>query len=105
MTGAVRELACGCSLDDLLAQVADGADPADPDHQRACPHCRAALAELAGLWAPVRELAETAPATPAGLDAKVMERVGAMATHAWHAVLPETDGVTRVAAWVVAVVA
>lgn len=104
MTGPARELACGCSLDELLAQVADGTDPADPDHQRACPHCRAALAELAELWAPVRTLEEP-PATPAGLDAKVMERVSAMATHAWHAVVPETHGVTRVAAWVVAVVA
>jgi len=105
VTGPARELACGCSLDDLLAQVADGADPADPEHQRACPHCRAALAELAELWAPVRTLEEEPPATPVGLDAKVMERVSAMATHAWHAVVPERDGVTRVAAWVVAVVA
>lgn len=48
-------LPCGVRVDDLLAQVADGASTGDAAHQQACAHCRAALAELADLWAPVAE--------------------------------------------------
>lgn len=101
-------LPCGADLDDLAAQVAGehpGGDPAVQAHQRVCPHCRAALAEQAELDAALRELAAETPGTPPGLGGRVMERVGSMAVHGWHAVVPEPAGTTRIAAWVVAVVA
>jgi len=44
--GADR-LPCGASVDSLLEQVADGAPRSDPQHQRDCPHCRAAVPEVA----------------------------------------------------------
>jgi uncharacterized alkaline shock family protein YloU len=96
---------CGAWLDDLLEQVADGTPRADPAHQEACRHCREALAELAELWIPVRRLAAVNVTAPSSLTSAVMERVHAMAAHGWHAVLTGQSGVTRVAAWVVAVIA
>lgn len=98
-------LPCGVELDALVAQVADGRRPEDPAHQRVCPHCRAALADLRELDDELRGLAAEPAPPPTGLGDRVMERVGVMATHGWHAVVPERDGTTRIAAWVVALVA
>lgn len=100
-----ERLPCGTRFDDLLDQVADDIPPSDPEHQASCPHCRATLAELADIWAPVRAVAQEPNPPPDTLTASVMERVVAIATHGWHAVLKDTPGVTRIAAWVVAVVA
>jgi uncharacterized alkaline shock family protein YloU len=47
-------LPCGADIDDLFEQVADGRPPTDPAHQQSCPHCRAALPEIANLWEPVQ---------------------------------------------------
>jgi uncharacterized alkaline shock family protein YloU len=103
--GLPDRVPCGARLDDLLEQVADGNPPADPAHQEACQYCREALAELAELWIPVRRLAAVDVTAPSSLTSTVMERVHAIAAHGWHAVLTEQSGVTRVAAWVVAVIA
>ena len=103
--GLPDRVPCGAWLDDLLEQVADGTTPADPAHQEACQHCREALAELAELWIPVRRLAAVDVTAPSSLTSTVMERVHAIAAHGWHAVLTGQSGVTRVAAWVVAVIA
>jgi uncharacterized alkaline shock family protein YloU len=103
--GLPDRVPCGAWLDDLLEQVADGTPPADPAHQEACQHCREALAELAELWIPVRRLAAVDVTAPSSLTSTVMERVHAIAAHGWHAVLTGQSGVTRVAAWVVAVIA
>ncbi|SDY67365.1 Uncharacterized conserved protein YloU, alkaline shock protein (Asp23) family [Modestobacter sp. DSM 44400] len=103
--GLPDRVPCGAMLDDLLEQVADSTPPADLAHQGTCPHCRAALAELGDLWTPVRRLAAVDVTAPPTLTSTIMERVHAMAAHGWHAVLTGQPGVTRIAAWVVAVIA
>jgi uncharacterized alkaline shock family protein YloU len=103
--GLPDRLPCGVPLDNLLRQVAEGIAASDAAHQEACPHCRAALAELAEFWAPVHRMAGEDVRAPASLTSTIMERVRPMATHGWHAVLTGTPGVTRIAAWVVAVIA
>lgn len=106
MTDVAQErLPCGAGLGDLLTQVADAELARDPVHQRSCPHCRAALAELMQLWEPVQALAAEDPRAPAGLLAGVMNRVRALAEDAWHAVLETDRGSTRVAAWVIGAIA
>lgn len=100
-----RHLACGACVDDLLTQVTERTPARDPEHQRSCPHCRAALAELTGIWAPVNDLAAEDVRAPAGLLAAVMERVRALPRHSWHAVILTDRGETRIAARVVGAVA
>lgn len=102
---AESHLRCGASYDDLLAQVADDSPARDPVHQRGCPHCRAALAELQTLWQPLNALAAEETHAPAELLATVMARVRQLPRHTWHAVIPGDRGETRVAARVVAAVA
>lgn len=114
---APGRLSCGALVDDLLDQVADAArlelDPASvepPDqrtleHQQNCLHCRAMLAELREIWTPVSALVDQPVAVPSSLDRTVMERVSALAAHRWHAIIEENPGVTRIAAWVIAVIA
>lgn len=103
-SGADR-LPCGVPVDDLLAQVTDGVPARDAAHQRTCPHCRATLAELAELWAPVAELAAEQVRAPADLLQAVMAQIRELSRNAWHAVLSESDGQTRIAARVVGAVA
>lgn len=100
-----ERLPCGTLFDVILEQVADDTPPSDPQHQSHCPHCRAALAELTDIWAPVRTLLDEPTPPLETLTGSVMERVVAIATHGWHAVLQENPGVTRIAAWVVAIIA
>lgn len=107
-TGPARvpeRLPCGTLFDTLLDQVADETPPQDPEHQANCPHCRAAIAELTEIWMPIRDLAQQPVTPPDTLTASVMERVMAIATHGWYAVLQGNPGVNRIAAWVVAVIA
>jgi hypothetical protein len=68
-------LACGRSLDPLVAQVADGAEPRDPGHQAACPHCQAALAQLRELWSLAGRLARERVDAPERIDAVVLRRI------------------------------
>lgn len=96
-------LPCGRSWDDLLEQVATGSST--DAHQSTCAHCRAALAELRRVWAPVQHLAAEPVQAPPNLVRKVMDQVRAAAQHRWHALLPAERGSTRVAARVVATLA
>lgn len=100
-----EQLPCGTLFDTLLDQVADETPATDPEHQANCPHCRAAIAELTDIWMPVRELVQQPVNPPDTLTASVMERVVAIATHGWYAVIQDDPGVNRIAAWVVAVIA
>jgi hypothetical protein len=68
-------LACGRSLDPLVAQVADGTEPRDPGHQAACPHCQAALAQLRELWSLAGRLARERVDAPERIDAVVLGRI------------------------------
>lgn len=98
-------LPCGVVADDLLTQVVDEVPPVDADHQRSCPHCRAALAHLMDLWAPVREVAAEQVRAPAGLLQAVMAQLRELSRNGWSAVLHESRGQTRIAARVVGAVA
>lgn len=100
-----EQLPCGAHADDLLSQVVDGAPPRDPAHQAHCPHCRATLAYLTELWAPVLEVADEDVRAPAGLLQAVMSEVRVLARAGWSAVLREEGGQTRIAARVVGAVA
>jgi uncharacterized alkaline shock family protein YloU len=116
-------LPCGAHPADLLEQIADqaaAAGPASVDgaasaapgpsgevlaHQRVCPHCRAMIAELRELWAPVAQVSTATITAPPSLTRGIMDRVTALAQHNWHAVVEDNPGATRIAAWVVAIVA
>lgn len=105
MTGPDERLDCGRPVDDVIGQVASG-HGADLDaHQRNCPHCRAALAEYARLWAPVHELAAQHVPVPDGLLDSVLRRVRNAVEHREHGVLDSGRGLTRIAARVVVVTA
>jgi uncharacterized alkaline shock family protein YloU len=98
-------LPCGKPVDDLLTQVTDRTALPDPAHQHSCPHCRAALAELEDLWAPVRDLAAEDVRAPAGLLQAVMAQIRDLSRNSWSAVLHDSGGQTRIAARVVGAVA
>lgn len=100
-----ERLPCGAHSADLLAQVVDGAAPRNPEHQAHCPHCRATLAYLTELWAPVLDVAAEDVRAPAGLLQAVMSEVRVLARAGWSAVLHEEGGQTRIAARVVGAVA
>lgn len=110
--GDDRRLACGVSLERLVDQVAEGAAPADGEHQAGCEHCQAAVRELERLWADVRALADHRVVVPERVLEEVMHRIrghrpSARATGLpletvvprmlRHAQLRTTRGVTRVA--------
>lgn len=106
------ELPCGESYDALVAQVAERRAPrgADATHQRTCAHCRAALAEMDDLWAPVHAMADQRVRAPADLLGAVMARVRELPRHRDWARVPERGeqagaGTTRVAARVVGALA
>ena len=98
-------LPCGASVEDLLVQVTEDHPARDPAHQRSCPHCRAALAELRELWAPVEDLAAEEVRAPGALLQSVMAAIRELSRNAWYAVIPGPTGQTRVAARVVGAVA
>lgn len=98
-------LACGADIDDLLEQVADGHAAQLDEHQTECPHCRAALTELADLWTPMRALTDTPVDPPPALPAAVMGRISQLLHDVWYTVEPTGAGSIRVAARTVAAVA
>lgn len=115
---AVR-LPCGARLVELIDQVADGRQPADPEHQATCPHCQAALGELEELWGRVRALAREEVSAPYRLVQTVMRRIREQGSVpallipleqvvprlVRHALVHEERGVTRIADSVLARIA
>ena len=109
-TGSLRHLLepagsalpCGREVDELLEQIADGRGEDRDAHQRNCPHCQAALAELAALWQPVRELAAEPVQPPAMLAETVMRRVHQMVNDVWYTLQLTELGSMKIAARVVA---
>ncbi|MEJ7567360.1 MAG: Asp23/Gls24 family envelope stress response protein [Gaiellaceae bacterium] len=109
-------LACGRELARLVDQVADGLPPAEPEHQRTCLHCQAALGELEDLWGQVRALAREEIVAPERIVSSVIRRIheGLAATPrevpleevlsrlVRHALLETDHGTTRIADSVVA---
>jgi uncharacterized alkaline shock family protein YloU len=98
-------LSCRVAVSDLLTQVADHNPPADPEHQRTCPTCRATLAELEQLWAPMAQLAAEKVHAPASLLETIMAKVRQLPRNTWYAVIPTPGGDTRIAARVVGALA
>ena len=108
------ELACGRPYDALVAQVAGHRPPRpggpEAAHQQTCPHCRAALAELDALWAPVHAMADQEVRAPSGLLGAVMARVRELPRHRDYALLSPSGrqggaGTTRIAARAVGAIA
>lgn len=109
-------LACGRELARLVDQVADGVPPVEPEHQRACPHCQAALSELEDLWRQVRALAREEIVAPERIVRHVIRQIHeglaapprevpleeVLPRLARHALLETDRGTTRIADSVVA---
>lgn len=102
---ASKQLACGAGVDELLEQVADGDADRLTEHQRTCPHCRAAIAEFRVLWAPVQEYARQPVRLPQRLRASVLRQVDRLVHDVWYTLQLTDTGAIRVAARVVAAVA
>lgn len=100
-----RQVPCGIDLDNLLEQVADGRATERDEHQAHCPHCQAALIELADVWAPVHRLAEQPVTAPTGVLAAVMRHIDRLTHDLWYTLHQAETGAIRVAARVIAVTA
>lgn len=101
-------LECGAEYDALVAQVAERSTPGRERaaHQRGCRHCRAAIAELQELWAPVATLAGERLRAPAGMVEAIMARVRELPRHPSYALVEAgTSGSTRLAARVIGAIA
>ena len=97
VTDQAETLPCGVRLEELLAQVADGAPPADGAHQSGCPYCQTALRRLHRVWADVTELAREPVNVPDRLTAQIMARIGVLAAQAAEFILlGHPRGETRV---------
>jgi uncharacterized alkaline shock family protein YloU len=103
--GQDDRLPCGMQLDQLLTQVAERTAPRNPEHQRHCPFCHTALAELRDLWAPVLELADENVQAPSGLLDAVLARIRELSHDPWHITVTGPDGNVRVAARVLSAIA
>lgn len=104
-----ERLPCGVALAPLIDQVAEGAAPAEPEHQAACPHCRATVTELEEIWERVREVAHEEVVAPDRIVEHVISRIreefvldgipleAVVPRMLRHAQLPEARGSTRIA--------
>lgn len=98
-------LACGRPTGPLVEQVADGRGGELDEHQRTCPHCRAALGELERLWGPVRAVAADRPRAPASVVEAALRRVRTGLREPDYGRIDSPLGHTRVAARVVVALA
>lgn len=98
-------LACGRWTGPLVEQVAEGRAGELDEHQRTCPHCRAALGEFERLWGPVRAVAADRPRAPESVVEAALRRVRTGSEEAEYGRLDSPLGHTRVAARVVVALA
>jgi uncharacterized alkaline shock family protein YloU len=98
-------LPCGRPTAPLVEQVAEGRGGVLDEHQRTCPHCRAALAEFDRAWAPVRAVAADRPQAPASLVEAALRRVRGVSDEPEYGRIDSPFGHTRVAARVVVALA
>jgi len=82
-------LVCGTPVADLLAAVADGVPPPDPDHSATCGPCLDALDRLEEAWRSVRTAAEVVVPPPKGVEDQVLRRVRDLLAVGWA---PMVDG-------------
>jgi uncharacterized alkaline shock family protein YloU len=100
-----RSLGCGCDVDELLEQAADGRAGQLTAHQGNCPHCQAALREFSRAWEPVRSLAATPVPFPAAVRDAVASQVRKLTADVWYTLDLADEGAIRIAARVVARIA
>jgi uncharacterized alkaline shock family protein YloU len=100
-----RRLACGADVDELLEQAADGQAGQLTAHQRACPHCQAALQEFSRVWEPVRRVAAQPVPFPAAVRNAVARQVRKLTADVWYTLDLADGGAIRIAARVVARIA
>ncbi|HEY2172281.1 MAG TPA: Asp23/Gls24 family envelope stress response protein [Mycobacteriales bacterium] len=107
MTGTRGDqVPCGATIDDLIAQVADGDATRRTPHQQGCVHCQAALTEYARLWDPVTVLAAEHVQPPDSLIDEALRRIRTTLEHPEYGLLPGgPDGLTRIAVRVIIVTA
>jgi uncharacterized alkaline shock family protein YloU len=106
VTDQAGRLPCGKRLEEILAQVADGAPAEDETHQAGCPYCQTALRRLRRAWTDVTDLAREPVNVPDGLTAQIMARVRVLAAQAADFILlGHPRGETRVSHAVVARIA
>ena len=105
LDGTGGRLACGCDVDEVLEQAADGQACQLTEHQRSCLACQAALQEFGRLWEPVRHLAADYVPVPAGMKAAVTQQIRNVVSDAWHTLRLAETGALRIAARVVAQIA
>lgn len=98
--GFAERLPCGTLVAELIAQVAEGAEPRDRAHQLVCPHCRASLERIREVWRQVRGLASERVVVPVDLAGQVMDRVRAQVGSV--VLTEEARGQTRVGNKVIA---
>ena len=97
MIDQAERLPCGARLEELLAQVADGAPPEDEGHQSGCPYCQTALRRLRRAWTDVTDLASEPVDVPDRLMAQIMARVRVLVGQtANYILLGHPRGETRV---------
>ena len=77
MSAPDKRLPCGVDLEDLVRQVFEGEAPADPEHQRSCPHCQRALERIRAASDDMRGLAAEPVRVPGGILSAVMVRIRA----------------------------
>lgn len=105
MNPAPDTLVCGRAAQPLLDQVADGHGGELDPHQQDCPHCQAALTEFDRLWGPVRALREESITPPESILEAALDRIRHVAGNPDFGILPGADGLTRISARVVVVLA
>lgn len=98
-------LVCGTPLADLLAAVADGVPPPDPDHSASCGPCLAALDRLEEAWRSVRTAAEIVVPPPEGIEGQVLRRVRDLLAVGWASIVDGGLGRTSVSEAALALVA
>ncbi len=102
----VSSLPCGTLLDDLIAQITEGAAPADRVHQGACRYCQTALDAIRDAWEEFQTLARSAVAIPEGLADRIVARVRLLArTGGDGVVIDAVQGQTQIASGVLARIA
>ncbi len=90
-------LLCGTLMDDLIAQITDGAAPLDRAHQAACRYCQAALDAIRAAWVKLQALVRAPVAIPEELGDRIVEQVRELArTSEAAVVIADVAGETRI---------
>jgi uncharacterized alkaline shock family protein YloU len=98
-------LPCGAAFEDLAGQEARGDGQRLTAHQSGCTYCRTTLEELRRLSGLLQDVAAEDVVMPERIVGRVMHRIGLIFEGGWQTISRTAYGLTRVAAWVITVVA